>query len=130
MCLGKVLVAAAPEEAGGDAGVLGAGRDFDMQSNLLKIPHTLSNEGLRSTCRHVPRRLAFALQAYRARPGAPLPQVRAIVAEAGGAVLEKRMQDADYERRSAAHLEALKTLGVTPEHRRSYGPVKALLPPE
>jgi ribonuclease HII len=28
---------------------------------------------------------------------------------------------------TAAHLEALETLGVTPAHRRSYGPVKKLL---
>jgi ribonuclease HII len=28
---------------------------------------------------------------------------------------------------TAAHLEALQTLGVTPEHRRSFGPVRALL---
>lgn len=28
---------------------------------------------------------------------------------------------------TAAHLEALRTLGVTPAHRRSYGPVKKLL---
>ncbi|MCR9105006.1 MAG: ribonuclease HII [Gammaproteobacteria bacterium] len=28
---------------------------------------------------------------------------------------------------TAAHLEALRTLGVTPVHRRSFGPVKALL---
>ena len=28
---------------------------------------------------------------------------------------------------TAAHLEALQTLGVTPVHRRSYGPVKKLL---
>jgi ribonuclease HII len=28
---------------------------------------------------------------------------------------------------TAAHLEALRTLGVTPVHRRSFGPVRALL---
>ena len=30
---------------------------------------------------------------------------------------------------TAAHLEALRTLGVTPVHRRSYAPVRALLEP-
>ena len=30
-----------------------------------------------------------------------------MVAEAGGPMLEKRAQDADYERRSAAHLDEL-----------------------
>jgi ribonuclease HII len=30
---------------------------------------------------------------------------------------------------TAAHLAALRTLGVTPIHRRSFGPVKKLLPP-
>lgn len=29
---------------------------------------------------------------------------------------------------TAAHLQALRTLGVTPAHRRSFAPVKALLP--
>jgi ribonuclease HII len=31
---------------------------------------------------------------------------------------------------TAAHLEALQTLGVTPVHRRSFGPVRALLSPQ
>ena len=108
LCLGRVLVAASADMEGGESAVLGAGRDFDVQSNLLKIPHTLSNAGLRSTCRHFPRRLAFAMQAFRAQPGAQLPQVRAIAAETGGPVLEKRIQDTEYERTSALQLDVLK----------------------
>lgn len=49
-CLGRVLMAARPSESA--EAVLGAKRDFDVLSNLLRIPHTMSNDGLRSTSRH------------------------------------------------------------------------------
>ncbi|KAL3921906.1 MAG: hypothetical protein SGPRY_004740, partial [Prymnesium sp.] len=62
-CLGRVFLAASDEASPGS--VLREQRDFDLQSNLLKISHTLSNE-----------------------------------AKMGGAVLEQRLQDADYARQS------------------------------
>lgn len=101
-CLGPVLLAARATEA--EAEVLGEHRDFDLQSNLLRIPHTMSVEGLRSTCRHFSRKLSFAMQAYRSCPGERLPDVRAVAAEMGGPVLERRLQDAEYERKSGEHL--------------------------
>ncbi|KAL3929997.1 MAG: hypothetical protein SGPRY_001722, partial [Prymnesium sp.] len=106
-CLGRVLVAVAGVARAED--VLGEDRDFDMQSNLLKIPHTLTNAGLRSTCRHFTRRVAFALQAYRGQPGAEPPSLRAIAAEMGGPVLDKRLQDAEYARKSEEHFDRLRS---------------------
>ncbi|KAL3927323.1 MAG: hypothetical protein SGPRY_002875 [Prymnesium sp.] len=101
-CMGRVLFASRAAE--GEEAVLGVSRDFDVQTNLLRIPHTMSNSGLRSTCRHLSRKIAFSLQTYHSRPGESLPNIRAIAAETGGAVLEKRLQDSEYERKSADHV--------------------------
>ncbi|KAL3929195.1 MAG: hypothetical protein SGPRY_002058 [Prymnesium sp.] len=86
-CMGRVLVALRSEDS--DEAVLGASRDFDVQSNLLRIPHTM-------------RSIA------RAPASESSPDIRAFAAEMGGAVLEKRLQDYEYERRSADYLAKMK----------------------
>ena len=111
--LGRVLVAVGGQAAGAESAsgvedsVLGAMRDFDVQANLIKIPHTLSNAGLRSACRYLPRQLSFGMTAYRSTPGAVLPDIRAIAGELGGPVLSKRLQDHEYELKASEHLSKM-----------------------
>lgn len=81
---GPSAVGAARKRGGGRrAG--GRPRGFDVHSNLLRIPRTKSNSGMRSTCRHPAQTLAYDMQACRLRSGELLPNVRAIAAEVGGA---------------------------------------------
>ncbi|KAL3908260.1 MAG: hypothetical protein SGPRY_009870, partial [Prymnesium sp.] len=73
---------AAVRAAEGEDAVLGV--SLGQTSNLLSIPQTMPNSGLRSTtCRHLPRKIiAFSLQqAHRSRTGELLSYVRAIASE-------------------------------------------------
>lgn len=105
--MGKVLLAVS--EATQISDVLGEARDFDLQSNLQRIPHTLSIEGLRSTCRHFPKRVAFAMQAHRVTSRGRRCRVRVFAAEMGRPMLERRLQDTDYALRSREHVESMKS---------------------
>lgn len=124
-CLGRVLLALRAAE--GDDVVLDVGRDFDVQSNRLRIPHTMPKKGyIWSTCRHLPRRLAFGMQAYRSQPGKSLPDITAIAAEVGGLVLEKRLQGSDYAKRSEEQVARMRAKRGE-YHSRSGERVSALL---